>query len=63
MFSNVTSSFRTFQDAGDPNSVVLIVETDSIEKLAEVMNDPKHAGLKAKHTVIEPITISMEVTV
>ena len=62
LFAPISSSFRTFQDMDDPNSVVLIVETDDVEKLAAVINDPKHDAVKARHTVLEPIIISTELS-
>ena len=58
LFGPVSSGFRTFQDMDDPNSIVLIVETDDLEKLASVINDPIHDPRKARHPVLEPITIS-----
>ncbi len=62
LFAPVSSSFRTFQDMDDPNSVVIIIETDNVEKLASVINDPANAEVKARHTVLEPITISTELS-
>ena len=62
LFASVSSGFRTFQDMNDPNSVVIIIETDDMEKLASVINNPIHDGVKAKHTVLEPITISTELS-
>lgn len=62
LFAPISSGFRTFQDMNDPNSVVLIIETDDAEKLASVINDPAHDEVKAKHTVLEPITISTELS-
>jgi len=32
-----------------------------MEKLGAIINDPKNQEVKARHTVIEPITISMQV--
>ena len=61
LFAPVSSGFRTFQDTNDPASVVVIIETDNVEKLAAVINDPANAAVKAKHTVLEPITISVEI--
>jgi len=61
LFAPAVSSFKTFQDADNPNSVVLLIETTDIEKLGAIINDPSNAAIKAKHTVIEPITISMQV--
>ena len=61
LFAPAVSSFKTFQDANDPNSVVLVVEATDIEKLGAIINDPKNKGVKDKHTVLDPITISMSV--
>jgi hypothetical protein len=61
LFAPVVTSFKTFQDADDPTSVLLVIETTDIEKLGAMINDPANAGIKAKHTVLEPITISLEV--
>ena len=63
LFKQASSTFRTFQDADDPHSVMLLIETDDLDTLAAMINDPANAGVKAKHTVIEPITISTEVGV
>lgn len=61
VFAPAISGFKTFQDADDPNSVVLVVEVNDLELLGAIINDPKNQGLKDRHTVIEPITMSMEV--
>jgi len=61
LFAPAVTSFKTFQDAGDPNSVVLVIETTDIEKLGAIINDPANAAIKAKHTVLDPITISIEI--
>lgn len=63
LFAPVVSSFQTFQDAGDPNSVVLVLEVTDMEKMGAMINDPANAEIKARHTVIEPITISTLVNV
>ena len=55
------SSFRTFRDTDDPNSIVMVIETDEPEKLAAMMNAPEVADVKASHTVIDPTTVSTEV--
>jgi hypothetical protein len=60
LFSPLASSFRTFQDTDDPNSVVILIETDDPGAFAATANDPQHDGVKARHTVIEPITVSTE---
>ena len=61
IFAPVATGFKTYQDAGDPNSVVLVIDVTDLEKLAAIINDPKNVEMKTKHTVIEPIIISMPV--
>lgn len=61
VFASAVSSFKTFQDTDNPKSVVLVLEVTNMEMLVEIVNGPKNAGLKAKHTVLEPIVMSMPV--
>jgi len=61
LFAQVGSGFDTYQDADDPNSVVLVVETPDLEKLGSMVNAPENDAVKAKHTVLEPITMSMPI--
>lgn len=61
LFAPAISSFKTFQDTDDPNSVVLVVEVTDLEKLGAIINDPKNQDAKDRHTVIDPITMSMQV--
>ena len=63
VIGQLSSSFKTLQDVDDPNSIVLLIETDEPEKLAAMLNSPEVAEVKASHTVIDPITISTEVDV
>ena len=58
-----SSSFRTFQDVDDPNSIVLVIETDEPGKLAAIVDDPGFDEMKVSHTVIDPIIVSAEVDV
>ncbi len=62
-FSPVVKSFKTFQDTNDPNSIAMVMEVSDVNKLNEIANDPNLQPLKEKHTVIEPIIISVEVAV
>jgi len=62
LFAKASSTFRTFQDTDDPNSVLLLIETDDPAALAALVNDPANDAIKAAHTVIEPITMATEVT-
>lgn len=61
LFAPAISSYKAFQDVDDPNSVVLVFETTNLELLGEIINDPKIQSVKNKHTVLEPITMSMEI--
>ena len=61
LFAPAISGFRTFQDADNPNSVVLIIEVTDMEKMGAIINDPKNQAVKDRHTVIEPIIMSMEI--
>lgn len=63
IFSPAVSSFKTFQDTDDPNSIALVMEVTDMEKFQAIMNDPNTKELKNKHTVLEPITISMPVDI
>lgn len=62
LFADVVSSFRTFQDANDPNSVVLVFEDADMEKLGAIINDPKNKAIKDRHTVLEPIILSLQLS-
>ena len=61
LFAPAISGFKTFQDTDDPKSVVLIVEVTDLEKLGAIINDPKNQDAKDRHTVLEPIIMSMQV--
>ena len=61
LFAPAVSSFKTYQDTDDPKSVVLVVEVTDMEKLAAIIQDPKNDAVKARHTVLEPIIMSMPV--
>jgi hypothetical protein len=61
IFAPAVSSFKTFQDQDDPNSVILVMEVTDMEKLGAILSDPKTQQAKDKHTVLEPITMSMQV--
>ncbi len=61
LFGPVTSGLQEFQDTNDPNSVVLVVEVTDMDKLNEMMKDPKVQEKKDQHTVIDPLIISRPV--
>ena len=61
IFNPAVSSFKTFQDQDDPKSVIIVMEVTDMEKLGAILNDPKTQEAKDRHTVLEPITMSMQV--
>ena len=63
LFAPAVSSFKTFQDQDDPKSVLMVLEVTDIEKLGAMMNDPKIQVDKDRHTVKDPIILSMPVAV
>jgi hypothetical protein len=65
LFSKFASGFQTFQDTNDPNSVVLVAEVVDLEGMQALMSNPEviEKIAKEKHTVIEPISVSMPVAV
>ena len=65
LFSKFASKFQTFKDANDSNSVVLVLEVFDLDGMQSVMGDREviEKIAKEKHTVIEPIIVSMPVAV
>ena len=63
IFAPAVSSFKTFQDQDDPKSVVLVLEVTDMEKLGAIMNDPNIQEAKDRHTVKDPILLSMPVAI
>ena len=63
IFASAVSSFKTFQDTDDPKSVVLVMEVTDMEKLNSLMTYPKIQKDKDRHTVKDPITVSVQVAV
>ncbi len=61
IFAPAVSSFKTFQDQDDPTSVILVLEVTDMEKMGAIMNDPNIQEAKDRHTVLEPIVMSMPV--
>lgn len=61
LFAPAVSGLKTFQDKDDPKSVVLILEVTDVDALVAIIQDPKNNSLKARHTVLEPIIMSLPV--
>ncbi|MBN3518450.1 hypothetical protein JYB62_00425 [Algoriphagus lutimaris] len=65
IFSKFGTSFQTFQDTDDPNSIVLVAEVTDLAKMQEVLGDPEVMQKVAieKHSVLLPVVVSMPVPV
>lgn len=65
LFSKFASEFKTFQDTVNPNSVVLVLDVFDLDGMQSLMTnaDVIEKIAKQKHTVLEPITVSMPVAV
>ena len=65
LFSKFSSGFQTFQDTNDPSSVVLVVDVFDLDGMQALMSNAEvmEKIAKEKHTVREPITVSMPVEV
>lgn len=63
VFSPAISSFKTYRDSQNPNSIAMVLEVSDLEKLNELMTDPEVQPYKDKHTVIDPIEVFIEVPV
>jgi hypothetical protein len=63
LFSNFATGFQTFQDTEDPESVVLVVDVFDLDRMQALMRDPEVAVTKEKHTVKEPIIVSLPVEI
>jgi hypothetical protein len=61
LFAPAVSSFKEFQDTDNPNSVAIVLEVTDMDKLNEMMKDPKIQKKKEEHTVIDPLVLSMPV--
>jgi hypothetical protein len=65
LFSKFSSGFQTFQDTNDPNSIVLVAEVFDLDGMRALMSNTEIMDkiAKEKHTVLEPITVSMPAAV
>jgi quinol monooxygenase YgiN len=63
LFAPAVSSFKTFQDQDNPKSIVMVLEVTDMEKLGAIMNDPNIQEAKDRHTVKEPIILSVQMAV
>ena len=65
LFSKFATGFETFQDTSDPNSVVLVVDVFDFDAMQALMSNQEvmEKIAKEKHTVLDPITVSLPVNV
>ena len=65
LFSKFASGFQTFRDVSDPNSVVIVADVFDLPGMQALMGNVEvmQKVAKEKHTVIEPITVSMPVDI
>jgi len=65
LFSKFASGFETFQDTNDPNSVVLVADVFDFDEMQALMSNQEvmEKIAKEKHTVLDPITVSLPVDV
>lgn len=65
LFSKFASGFQTFRDTDDPNSVLLVVDVFDMDGMQALFENTEvmEKIAKEKHTVLEPITVSMPVEV
>ena len=65
IFSKFASGFQTLQDTNDPNSVILVAEVFDVDAMQSLMSNPEvmEKIAKEKHTVIEPVIVSLPVAV
>jgi hypothetical protein len=65
LFSKFSSGFQTFQDTNDPNSIVLVAEVFDLDGMQTLLGNKEimEKIAKEKHTVLEPVTVSMPVSV
>jgi hypothetical protein len=65
LFSKFASGFETFQDTNDPNSDVIVAEVFDFDGMQALMNNQEvmEKIAKEKHTVLDPITVSLPVDV
>ena len=61
IFSPLVKNFQTFQDSEDPNSIAMVMEVSDLKKLGEMVEDPELRPFKDKHTVLDPISVYVQV--
>jgi hypothetical protein len=60
LFKGFCSSYRIFKHASK-NQVCVVLKDVDLEKMKAMMSSPETAARKAKHTVIDPVEIYVEI--
>ncbi len=60
LFKDFCSSYRIFRHA-EANRVSIVAENVDLAKMKAMLGTPENAALRAKHTVIDPIEVYIEV--
>jgi hypothetical protein len=60
LFKGFCGSYRTFRHA-TKNQVCIVFNDVDLEKMKAALNSPETAAGKAKHTVIDPIEVYIEI--
>ena len=61
LFAKFCSSHRIFRHPDDPNRVSIVCENVDLAKLKATLDTAETNAAKAKHTVIDPLEVYMEV--
>ena len=61
ILANGATAVRTFQDHENPNSVLMIIDIQDMEKFQAMMNSDRAEQVRAKHGVLDPVVFSKEV--
>lgn len=61
LFKKFCSGYRIFRHPDQANRVSIVCENVNLDKLKATIDTPETNALKAKHTVIDPLEIYIEV--
>ncbi len=61
ILANGATAVRTFQDVDNPNSVLLLIDVEDMEKFEALMTSERAKDAQERHGVIGPVILSREV--
>ena len=62
ILANGATAVRTFQDQANPNTVLMIIDLEDVEKFQAMMNSDRATEIRAKHGVLDPVVFSKEIS-